>query len=458
MPPSQPPTLADLPSAFAAACRVSRSDRELFDRCRDVLVQRFNSEQIWLTVASPNTGTQTAGPAGDRTEAIQVAQLGSGQSEVTILAEPSVGEQIGRGAVPLAMGLSIVLELRGVLLERQATIDDTAFQLRALRLVTRLLSSVHSSEQTERLILDFLAEVFTTRWVSLYRPSGEEFIPTRFRSQDEADLVPGGQDHRPEGATRPIPSDDLEKALPPGSLPATGDDVAIGILLPEGSELVIPLDAGVERMAVLLLGPRLNDQPYGQPEHELAATLAFAAAIALKNSELVERLHSAATSDGLTGLYNRRALEERLEAELSRAVRHELNTTIVLIDLDKFKSINDTLGHAAGDQLLILLSDILRQQGRTLDTVGRLGGDEFLTVLPMTSADEAMVYVRRVQEELKLMSQEHPEFGNQTISLGVGEAPRHGTTVSALLASADRALYQAKRSGRNTVAIADDTA
>ncbi len=457
MPSPQPPALANLSSAFAAACRVSRSDRELFERCRDVLVERFDSEKIWLTVTSPNAGVQITGPAGDHAEAIEVVQLTSDKAEVTILAEPSVREQIGGGAVPLAMGLSVVLELRGVLLERQATIDDAVFQLKALRRVARLLSSVHSSEQTERLILDFMAEVFITRWVCLYRPSGEEFIPTMFRSQDEADLVPGGHDHRPEGATRPIPTNDLEKALPPGSLATTGDDVAIGKLLPVGSELVIPLDAGAERLAVLALGPRLNSQPYGQPEHDLAGTLAFAAAIALKNSELVERLHSAAMSDGLTGLYNRRALEERLEAELSRAVRHELNTSIVLIDVDRFKSINDTLGHAAGDRLLILLSDVLRQQGRTLDTVGRLGGDEFLTVLPMTSADEAMGYVLRVQDELKLMCQEHPEFGNQTISLGVGEGPRHGTTVSTLLAAADRALYEAKRNGRNTVAIADET-
>ncbi|MEE8384703.1 MAG: sensor domain-containing diguanylate cyclase [Dehalococcoidia bacterium] len=439
------PALANLPSAFAAACRVSRSDSELFDRCRDVLVRRFHSEQIWLTMNSPVTGVQTSGPAGDAADAIQVAQLASGESEVTIKAEPSVAEQMGRGALPLAMGLSVVLELRGVLLERQATLDDAVFQLRALRQVARLLSSVHSSEETERLILDFMAEVFFTRWACLYRPSGKEFVPAVFRSRDEAD------------APSPIPHSDFENALPPGSLVTTSDDVAIASLLPAGTELVVPLDAGAERLAVLVLGPGLNERPYGRAEHELAGTLAFAAAIALKNAELVERLHSAATSDGLTGLYNRRALEERLEAELSRAVRHELHTSIVLIDIDRFKPINDTLGHAAGDRLLILLAETLQQQCRTLDTVGRLGGDEFLVVLPMTSSDEAMVFVRRVQKQVKLIGQEHPEFGNQTVSLGIGECPRHGANVSTILAAADRALYHAKRSGRNTVAIADET-
>ncbi len=442
------PALANLPSAFAAACRVSRSDTELFDRCRDVLVRRFHSEQIWLTLDSPVTGVQTTGPAADAADAIQVAQLASGETEVTIKAEPSVAEQMGRGALPMAMGLSVVLELRGVLLERQATLDDAVFQLRALRQVARLLSSVHSSEETERLILDFMAEVFFTRWACLYRPSGKEFVPAIFRSRDE------GYEADPP---RPIPYSDFENALPPGSLVTTSDDVAIASLLPAGTELVVPLDAGAERLAVLVLGPGLNERPYGRAEHELAGTLAFAAAIALKNAELVERLHSAATTDELTGLYNRRALEERLEAELSRAVRHELNTTVVLIDIDRFKPINDTLGHAAGDRLLILLADTLQEQVRTLDTVGRLGGDEFLVVLPMTSADEAMVFVRRIQKEVKLIGEEHPEFGNQTISLGIGECPRHGANVSTILAAADRALYHAKRSGRNTAAIAEET-
>jgi len=417
----------------------------LFDRCRDVLVRRFHSEQIWLTLDSPVTGVQISGPAGDAGDAIQVAQLASGETEVTIKAEPSVAEQMGRGAMPLAMGLSVVLELRGVLLERQATLDDAVFQLRALRQVARLLSSVHSSEETERLILDFMAEVFFTRWACLYRPSGKEFVPAVFRSRDDAE------------APRAIPHGDFENALPPGSLVTTSDDVAIASLLPTGTELVIPLDAGAERLAVLVLGPGLNERPYGRAEHELAGTLAFAAAIALKNAELVERLHSAATTDELTSLYNRRALEERLEAELSRAVRHELHTSVVLIDIDRFKPINDTLGHAAGDRLLVLLADTLQQQCRTLDTVGRLGGDEFLVVLPMTSAEEAMIFVRRVQRQVKLLGEEHPEFGNQTISLGIGESPRHGSNVSTILASADRALYHAKRSGRNTAAIADET-
>ena len=146
-------------------------------------------------------------------------------------------------------------------------------------------------------------------------------------------------------------------------------------------------------MAVLVLGSRISDKLYGRAELELAGTLSFAAAIALKNSELVEQLHSAATTDELTGLYNRRALEERLAAEISRSLRHQLHTSVLLIDLDRFKVINDTMGHAAGDRLLIQVAKVLRQQCRALDVVGRLGGDEFLVILPMTKPSEAQVFV-----------------------------------------------------------------
>jgi GGDEF domain-containing protein len=153
------------------------------------------------------------------------------------------------------------------------------------------------------------------------------------------------------------------------------------------TEVVVPLDAGPERMAVLLLGPRISGKAYGPAELDLAGTLSFAAAIALKNAHLVEQLQSAANTDELTQLYNRRALEERLAAELSRATRHKLHTSVVLLDLDRFKHVNDSMGHPSGDRLLVILANILRQQCRTLDVVGRLGGDEFLVVLPMTTLE-----------------------------------------------------------------------
>ena len=437
-------TLSTLPSAFAAACRASRSDGELFERCRAVLVQRFQSDQIWLSILTPSGALPRVGPAGGFESATEVARLASGETEVVIHAAPSVAPELRAVAMPLALGLTVVLELRSILLERQAALDDAVFQLRALRQVARLLASAHSTEDTEQLVLDFMAEVFFAWWACLYRPDGDSYSPKVERSVSE------------RGSAPVIPRAALDDALPAGSAPTRPGDVAIARFVGEGGELVVPLDAGAERMAVLVLGPRISDKPYGRPELELAATLSFAAAMALKNSELVEQLHSAATTDELTGLYNRRALEDRLSAEISRSLRHQLHTSVLLVDLDRFKVINDTMGHAAGDRLLVLVGNVLRQQCRTLDAVGRLGGDEFLVILPMTTPEEARIYVGRVEESMHQLQRAHPEFGSSTLSIGIAESPRHGTTVGTLLAAADRALYRAKRGGRDSVEIADD--
>src|SRR5919201_736243 len=375
------PALLTLPSAFAAACRLSRTEGELFERCRIALVQRFQSERIWFTLVSPTESLRRIGPSAGADEATEVARLSSGQTEVIIHADPLAAEEMRSVAMSLALGLSVVLELRSILLERQAALDDAVFQLRALRQVARLLSSVHSIEETEQLILDFMAEVFFAWWACLYRPQGESYAPKVFRSLNDR-LRPA-----------PINKAPLDLALPAGSASSGADDVSVASLVGPGAELVVPLDAGAERMAVLVLGSRISDKLYGRAELELAGTLSFAAAIALKNSELVEQLHSAATTDELTGLYNRRALEERLAAEISRSLRHQLHTSVLLLDLDRFKTVNDTMGHAAGDRLLVQVGQILRKQCRALDVVGRLGGAALLGMLPMTQPAEARALV-----------------------------------------------------------------
>ena len=415
----------------------------MYERCRVALVRRFQSELIWFSLVSPTEAMPRVGPPKGFEESQEVARLGSGETEVIIHADESVAGDMRAVAMPLALGLSVVLELRSILLERQATLDDAVFQLRALRQVARLLSSVHSTEETEQLILDFMAEVFFAWWACLYRPEGDFYKPKVFRSLNDR--------------LRPAPIDRLafDKALPTGSASTGTDDVGVASLIGPGAELVVPLDAGAERMAVLVLGSRISDKLYGRAELELAGTLSFAAAIALKNSELVEQLHSAATTDELTGLYNRRALEERLAAEISRSLRHQLHTSILLLDLDRFKAVNDTMGHAAGDRLLIQVAKTLKQQCRALDVVGRLGGDEFLVILPMTKPAEAQVFVGRVQASLRDMEKTSPEFGPCTLSMGIAESPRHGTTVSSILAAADSALYKAKGAGRNAVEVAD---
>jgi diguanylate cyclase (GGDEF)-like protein len=437
-------TASGLPSAFALACRQSRSEPELVERCRRELADRLASDQVWLAFRTAEGECRTYGPPLDGVDPVEVARWATGSAEVVLTAAPAAAAAVRPLASSLVFGLSLVLDLRSVLIERQVALDDAVFQLRALRQVARLLSSAHSTEETEQLVLDFMAEVFFSWWACLYRPTATSFVPKSFRSL--------GRDRAPES----IDKEQLERLVPLGSGIADPAEVGLAQMLPAGTELVVPLDAGGERVAVLLLGARLNGEGYGAAERDLVATLAFASAIALNNAELVARLEAAASTDQLTGLFNRRALEARLEAEISRGVRHEIRTTVAMLDLDRFKVINDTLGHGAGDRYLVLVSQLLRRHIRTLDVVGRLGGDEFVVILPMTNPDEGIKFVQRLLVGFEDLAAEHPEFGAASVSIGMAEAPRNGVTSEAVLAAADAALYAAKRRGGNAVVTADE--
>jgi diguanylate cyclase (GGDEF)-like protein len=442
--PARSSTTGGLTSAIAAACNTARSEVELYERCRLALTQALGVDAIWLTVSAPS-GSSRVGPEHlDLAEAVELFRTRSGETELALHVLAPVPDGLRSAAMPICFGLGVALELRTVLLDRQAALDDASFQLRALRQVVRLLSSVHSTAESEHLTVDFMGEVFFASWAALYRVEESHYVPHRTRSQND------------QVRFEPIGTQALDRALPAGAPVTAPGEVSLTALLPESTQMVVPLDAGGERLALVLLGPRINGKPYGRPERELCQTVALAAAITLKNAELVERLHSAATTDGLTGLLNRRATEERLEAELSRSSRHQVRTCIALIDLDRFKLINDTLGHAAGDRYLVHVGDLLRHHIRALDIAGRLGGDEFLVILPMTSTPEGRVFVERFRLALEAFNQAHPEFGHSTVSIGVAEAPRDGVTVATLLAAADAALYRAKGAGRNAVESASE--
>jgi diguanylate cyclase (GGDEF)-like protein len=431
--------LASIPSAFAAACRHARTDSELFERCREALVRRFGSEKIWFSVTTPGTSMALLPPpdwvaAG----AVEVVRLSSGQTEFAILAEPSVSGELRQHATPIALGLSVMLELHGVLRERQGQLDDAVFQLRALRQVARLLSSVHSAEETENLILDFMAEVFFCWWACLYRPLGDIYVPKVVRS------LKGSM------SLNPIDRSAMDQAMPPDTPVTTTQDAGVAKLFPATAQVIVSLDAGVERLAVMALGPRLHDQAFGPAECDLAGTLAFAAAIALKNAQLVEQLQSAASTDPLTGLSNRRAMEERLGAELSRTKRHQIRTSVVMLDVDRFKLVNDTLGHAAGDRSLRVIGERISACMRESDIVARLGGDEFVALIENLGASAGLDQL--AQKIIDAMAQplqlEHGELV-LSVSIGVAVWPKDGRDAPTLMRNADAALYRAKNEGRN---------
>ncbi len=151
--------------------------------------------------------------------------------------------------------------------------------------------------------------------------------------------------------------------------------------------------------------------------------------------------HSSAT-DTLTGLLNRRGLYETAERLFDRALGHGEKIVVMFADMDKFKSINDTYGHPAGDQVLRELGTILRESLRSHDVAARYGGDEFVLILSNTTIDEAEYVGRRIQEKVKAAAQSRGQ--ELSLSIGLGEAPTNGATLDAVLECVDQVLYQCK--------------
>ena len=164
------------------------------------------------------------------------------------------------------------------------------------------------------------------------------------------------------------------------------------------------------------------------------------------------QLQSLATTDGLTGLKNHRAFRERLEEEFQRAVRYKSQLSLVLLDVDHFKSFNDTFGHPAGDVVLQQLAKLLMAAARTTDCVARHGGEEFALILPETDIQGALISAERVR---KMVADDL--WDKRAISVSVGVSTLNGAIKSAsqLLEIADQALYQSKAGGRNRVMHAD---
>ena len=169
----------------------------------------------------------------------------------------------------------------------------------------------------------------------------------------------------------------------------------------------------------------------------------------------LERTRRLANTDGLTGLYNHRFLQERLDQEIERSDRYDRPLSLVMADLDHFKDFNDTYGHPRGDQALIAVARTLRQVSRSSDVVARYGGEEFTLLLPETALVEGWVLAERARQCVEaLRTQVGSALTGRRMTLSLGLAPfSPGTTKAALIQEADAALYLAKRQGRNRVCV-----
>lgn len=224
---------------------------------------------------------------------------------------------------------------------------------------------------------------------------------------------------------------------------------------PEGY-LCVPMMAQSEALGVLHLTQPAN-QKLTEARQRLAVTMAEHIAMALSNLRLHETLRSQSIRDPLTGLFNRRFMEESLALEVRRAARNQRPLGVIILDLDHFKHFNDTFGHEAGDTLLKELGALLQTNIRGEDIACRYGGEEFTLILPEGNLEITRQRAEFLCNAIRNLDMQYRgrSLGRITASMGVAVFPDHGRTGKALLEVADAALYKSKDQGRDRVTIAD---
>ena len=219
--------------------------------------------------------------------------------------------------------------------------------------------------------------------------------------------------------------------------------------------LVVPLRAQGRALGGLCLeregGPAFDDEAT-----QLAELCAAASAAALANAALYEQSQRLAATDPLTGLYNRRSLEQLLDRELDKARRLRYPVGVLVIDVDEFKTVNDTLGHLRGDKALGAVARTLHRALRKIDALARFGGDEFGALLPGCDPPALGSVGEKLRAAVATRRPASPRGAPLTVSIGGAAALGTRASASALLETADQALYRAKAAGRNCVVVGDD--
>jgi diguanylate cyclase (GGDEF)-like protein len=220
------------------------------------------------------------------------------------------------------------------------------------------------------------------------------------------------------------------------------------------SYLTLPLAVEGEILGCISLN---SDQPnsFDAKDLQFLSVIGYQMAATLKHFQRFSSIKNIAIYDALTGLYNRRYFEERLGVDAQKSFYSGTPLSLVMVDIDLFKKVNDTFGHTEGDQVLCKISSLLKTSVRKKDTVARYGGEEFILILPEAGLEESFVIAERIR---RLVESTPFEIGqaqvNLTLSMGISNFPSHrAKSKEELIKMADQALYDAKRGGRNKVCI-----
>ncbi len=221
------------------------------------------------------------------------------------------------------------------------------------------------------------------------------------------------------------------------------------------SFLMVPLMAGQDILGVIRLNSNQQDT-YQEYDQDVLSTLANQSAMAIQNALNVEQIHNMATKDGLTGIYNHRYFQEKLEEEIAKADRYNKDLSFLLLDVDHFKKFNDTYGHQEGDKVLRTVAEIVQATIRQkADLLARYGGEEFAVILPETDINSAADLAERIRRNIAdhVFEAEGNKSYRVTVSIGVSAYPFDAREKSKLIQAADAGLYESKHLGRNRVTL-----
>lgn len=318
------------------------------------------------------------------------------------------------------------------------------YDLEALAALSNAVESAQSPGAVAETLLHHLADAFGFRRMLVLAGAGDQPVL----------LASHGVTGRPAAAYRDEPGSHVQGALS-SRRPALvrGVDPAVDpwldAALPGAGNLVIaPLSSDARAFGVVVIehslpeGSRVERRVLSMTERFVAH-----AALALENAFLLDRLRRSAATDGLTGIANRRSFDSTLQRHLGRAMSALDPVSLVLLDIDHFKRLNDEYGHQAGDDVLRQVAAVLVEHARVVDVPARYGGEEFAVILPDCGEAEAAAAAERLRAAVEAAPTSVPV----TVSAGVATFPSHGADVAALIRAADDALYSAKRSGRNRV-------
>jgi len=309
------------------------------------------------------------------------------------------------------------------------------------RFLSDLGSSIEFDELLDR-VLDAALEVpgFDAAMVALEEQSGPPTIATRGMTAEEAA-------HPPSSGSSDLPSGPITVSYRYGPGDAANTELIRG-------GLFVWL-VGREGQALGTLAMFWRTPGFDPPPERIAALEQIAAACipAVENARRYREARRLAETDALTGFYNQRYFHETLRRESLRAQRYGRRLALVLIDLDDFKRVNDTIGHLAGDAVLAQIAEKMRDQIRSVDIGCRIGGDEVAVILPESTTVEAELLFQRMHETIRTVNM--PGGQHVRLSAGIAEL-QHGETAAGLFERADTALYRAKDLGKDRASVAPD--